>query len=265
MGIDFEEEFKDLLINYDDCSDDSIDDDAKVSSSLRPCLVDIVLCIDVTSGMGIILNNVKKFALDLYDNVITNAHKRHKDIKQLRVKVIAFRDYFWDGPYAMEESKFFILPEEKREFNDFLSLLAAIGGGDEPENALEAIALAMNSDWVIPIDTYEVARNIIVVFTDASAHPLEKSAEVISEYYPTDMLKSYVELVDAWQGSTSLGGYDKSEKYRMNPYAKRMIVYAPWGGEPWADLEEDLEMTIMNDIKDLTPEKILSDINSAIV
>lgn len=29
MGIDFEEEFKDMLLNFDDCSDDSTDDDAK--------------------------------------------------------------------------------------------------------------------------------------------------------------------------------------------------------------------------------------------
>jgi hypothetical protein len=265
MGIDFEEEFKDMLLNFDDCSDDSTDDDAKDSISLRPCFVDIVLCIDVTSGMGIVLSRVKKFALDFYDDVIKNARKRHKDIKQLRVKVIAFRDYYWDGPHAMEESKFFILPKKKREFNDFVSLLEAKGGGDEPENALEAIALAMNSDWVIPINAYEIARNIIVVFTDASAHPLEKSAEVISEYYPIDMLGNYIELVDAWQGSAALGGYDKSEEYIMNPYAKRMIVYAPCGAEPWDDLEEDLEMMIMNDIKDLTSEKFLSDINSAII
>lgn len=40
MGIDFEEEFKDLLLDFDDCSDDSTDVDAKVSISLRPCFVD---------------------------------------------------------------------------------------------------------------------------------------------------------------------------------------------------------------------------------
>ena len=42
MSIDFEEEFKDLLINFGDCSDDSTDDNAKVSIPLRPRLVDIV-------------------------------------------------------------------------------------------------------------------------------------------------------------------------------------------------------------------------------
>ena len=149
-------------------------------------------------------------------------------------------------------------------FTEYVLGLKADGGGDEPENALEAIALAMKSDWVHAISTNEKARNIIVVFTDASAHPLEKSAKVISEYYPTDMLKSYSQLVDAWQGSGSLG-YDRIEKYRMNPRAKRMIVYAPYDMYPWDDLEKDLEMTMFNDIKELTSEKIVSDINSAIV
>lgn len=263
MGRDFEEEFKDLLVDFDDCNNDSTDDDVNVLIPLRYC--DIVLCINVTSGMEPVLNSVKSIVIDLYDNVMINAHKRNRDIKQLRVKVIAFRDYYCDGPYAMEVSRFFILPEEKTEFYNFVSSLEAKGGGDESENALEAIALAMKSDWWTPINICEVARNIIVVITNASAHPFEKSAEVISEYYPIDMLGNYIEFVDAWQGSAALGRYDKSEEYRMNPYAKRMIVYAPCGAEPWDDLEEDLEMMIMNDIKDLTSEKILSDINSAIV
>ena len=122
----------------------------------------------------------------------------------------------------------------------------------------------MKSDWVHAISTNEKARNIIVVFTDASAHPLEKSAEVISEYYPTDMLKSYSQLVDAWQGSGSLG-YDRIEKYRMNPRAKRMIVYAPYDMYPWNELVLDLEMMIMRNIEDLTPEEISNDIKSAIL
>lgn len=265
MGRDFEEEFKDLLVDFDDCNNDSTDDDVNVLIPLRYC--DIVLCIDVTSGMESVLNSVKSIVLDLYDNVMTNAHKRNRDIKQLRVKVIAFRDYYCDGPYAMEESSFFTLPEEKTEFYNFVSSLEAKGGGDEPENALEAIALAMGSDWLIPIDTCEVARNIIVVFTDAPAHPLEKSSEMALEfypYYPTDMIETYGEFIDEWQGGRPLF-YPDCQKNRMGRISQRLIVYAPQDVYPWNDLMFDLEMTLINDIRELTTEKVLSDINSAIV
>lgn len=268
MGIDFEEEFKDLLINFDDCNDDGADDDVIVSVPCISCFVDIVLCIDVTSGMTPVLNSIKKFALDFYDNVITNASKQYREIKQLRIKVIAFRDYYCDGPYAMEESRFFFLPVEKTEFYNFVSSLEAKGGGDEPENALESIALAMKSDWVCEAwGECERERNIIIVFTDAPSHPLEKYSKVVHEhypYYPTEMIETYEEFIDAWQGGRPLGCPDWP-KNRMSHSAQRMIVYAPQDVYPWNDLMFDLEMTLINDIKELTTEKVLSDINSAIV
>ena len=159
--------------------------------------VDTVFCIDVTVSMAPI---VKNLTLYLYDDFIRNMRgKSNRIVKQLRVKVIAFRDYYCDDPYAMEESKFFALYEQKTEFRNFVAALEAKGGGDEPENALEAMTLAMKSDWVrVTNPNTEKARNVVVIFTDASAHPLEKSADGVSEYYPTDMLKNYNELYEAW-------------------------------------------------------------------
>ena len=123
--------------------------------------VDIVFCIDVTASMAPIINTVKNLTLDLYDDLITNMReKNNRIVKQLRVKVIAFRDYYCDGPYAMEESQFFTLPDQKTEFRNFVAALEAKGGGDEPENALEAMALAMKSDWVkVTNPNTEKARN----------------------------------------------------------------------------------------------------------
>ena len=265
MGKDFGEEIKEWL---DD--EENLLDDVNVYLPLeqRCMLVDIVFCVDVTSGTSPIINSVKAIARNLYDSIIIESQKKLKHVKQLRVKVIAFRDYYCDGPYAMEESKFFILPAENNEFYNFVSSLEARGGGDEPENALEAIALAMKSNWACEGSASEIARNIIVVFTDASAHPFEKTSKVAIEfypYYPTDMIGTYGEFIDEWQGARPLGGRDYWSKYAMDNHAKRMIVYAPCGAYPWDDLEDDLEMMIMRDIEDLTSEKIISDINSVIV
>lgn len=203
--------------------------------------VDIVFCIDVTQSMTPIIDTVKNLTLDLYDDLITDMREsNNRIVRQLRVKVIAFRDYYCDGPYAMEESKFFTLPDQKTEFRNFVASLEAKGGGDVPENALEAMALAMKSDWVRVTDSNtEKARNVIVIFTDASAHPLEKSADGVSEHYPTDMLKNYNELYEAWCGQGSC--MDNSESYTMDKMAKRLIIFVPEDVYPWSDMAEDFE------------------------
>ena len=191
--------------------------------------------------MAPIINTVKNLTLDLYDDLITNmCEKNNRIVKQLRVKVIAFRDYYCDGPYAMEESKFFMLPEQKTEFRNFVASLEGKGGGNEPENVLEAMALAIKSDWVrVTNPNTEKARNVIVIFTDASAHPLEKSTDGVSEYYPTDMLKNYNELYEAWCGQGSC--MDNRESYTMDKMAERLVIFAPEDAYPWSDMAEEFD------------------------
>lgn len=198
--------------------------------------VDIVFCIDCTGGMSPIINTVKNLTLDLYDDLIkTMANTYQRRVEQLRVKVIAFRDYYCDGNQALKESRFFSLPDDKKDFHDFVASLEAKGGGDEPENALEAMALAMKSDWVKVSDpNREKARNAVVIFTDASAHPLEKAAGGVPENYPSDMLKSYNELYEAWCGQ------GKAE-YSMNRDAERLVIFAPEDSYPWSDMAEEID------------------------
>ena len=104
---------------------------------------DIVFVIDATDSMSPILNIVKNFTMSLHEKVIQGLQQYHRKIKQLRVKVIAFRDYYCDGRMALHESPFFYLPEENADFKDFVTRIEAKGGGDEPERGLEALALAM--------------------------------------------------------------------------------------------------------------------------
>lgn len=203
--------------------------------------VDIVFCIDVTASMAPVIDTVKNLTLDLYDDLIKVMRENNSRIvEQLRVKVIAFRDYYCDGPYAMKESDFYVLPNQRNEFHDFVASLEAKGGGDEPENALEAMALAMKSDWVkVHNPNTEKARNVVVIFTDASAHPLEKSADGVSEYYPVDMLKSYNELYEAWCGQGSC--MDDQDPYAMDKSAARLIIFAPEDSYPWSDMADDID------------------------
>ena len=133
--------------------------------------VDIVFCVDCTGSMQPYLESVKRSATEFHRLLEEKMAVKNKGIRQLRVRIIAFRDIGEEGDESIVATNFFTLPAEGAAFNSFVSKLAAGGGGDEPESALEALALAIQSPWERTMDK---RRHIVVVCTDASAHPLGK-------------------------------------------------------------------------------------------
>lgn len=202
---------------------------------------DIVYCIDCTSSMTPILNKVKETALTLHQQLQQVMQDRYQRIiKKLRIKVIAFRDAYCDGEKSFEVSNFFELPGEAAAFKRFVEGLQAKGGGDLPENSLEAMAMAIRSDWITTIDSSIRKRHIIVMFTDAAAHPLEKAQDGIDIYYPKNMPGSYSELIDWWYQQGSLDGSGAS----MDQVAKRIVFFTPADCWPWKDATEDFDCSI---------------------
>lgn len=179
--------------------------------------VDIVLCIDATGSMRNLIDMVKKNALSLYNDIANGMATERKKISTFRVKVIAFRDYLADGENAMKYSRFFNLPEENELFQEVVNSIYASGGGDEPEDGLEALAYAMQSDWTNERDT-EKRRQIIVVWTDASVHEIGFGKE--GKTYPKNMVKDFIELSDMW-------GDEQTNSEFMDFRSKRLILFAP--------------------------------------
>lgn len=211
--------------------------------------VDIIMCIDCTGSMSSIIDTVKGNALKFYPDLKRALEAKDKHIDTLRIKVIAFRDYYVDGDLAMHESSFFNFPEQQGDFQITVNKLTATGGGDEPENGLEALALALKSDWNKSGDR---RREIVIIWTDASAHPLEKSGKPST--YPTFLPKNFNELADWWSGDQT--GY-------VSTTAQRLIIFAP-DNYPWLDISEHWENAIHHASKagaglsDLDYETILS-------
>jgi hypothetical protein len=191
--------------------------------------VDIVLCIDATGSMSSIINSVKAGALRFYDDLTAKMQSKDKVIDVMRVRVIAFRDYYDNSNGAMIESPFFTLPHEQDEFKRLVSKIEASGGGDEPENGLEAVSLAIKSDWSKIGDK---RRQVIVVWTDASAHPLEKGDK--PHNYPTDIPSNFDELTDIYEANQ---GY-------MNKNAKRIVLFAP-EAYPWTEMGTNWNQAIL--------------------
>ena len=187
--------------------------------------VDIVMCIDKTGSMAPIIDEVKSNALSFYQRFVDAMDENDKEVEQLRIKVIAFGDYKADKGAAMEESKFFVLPDETDDFKAFVNGITAGGGGDEEEDALEAIALALKSDW-----TTEGAkrRHAVLVFSDAPAHELGKNQDI--SQYPVGMPKDIKELAAWWEGT------DQTLSSTYQPKAGRLVAFVP-NAYPWTEMQ----------------------------
>lgn len=189
-------------------------------------VVDLVFLIDGTGSMQNALDAVKMRAMSLYKDIIKGLANKKRVVSKMRVKVIVFRDLYVDAN-AYEESDYFILSEEDDDesaaFKAYISDIRATGGGDEPEHGLEALHRAMKLDFTPRLQGLK-ARHIIVLMTDASAHPLDDPQRDLAEYrdiYPADMPRTILELQEEWE--------------QMDPKAKRLIIFAP-NAYPWPTL-----------------------------
>ncbi|MET0863467.1 MAG: VWA domain-containing protein [Nakamurella sp.] len=190
--------------------------------------VDIVFCIDVTGSMTPILDAVKANALRFYDDVQANLTDKGKNVDELRVRIIAFRDFAADPESALQESSFFLLPDERTIFSAFVDGLVPEGGGDAPESGLEAVALAINSPWTSRGDR---RRQVIVVWTDQPAHPLNFAVlpPGLASSVPTD----FSALTDLWEDPQGPVGAS----------SKRLILFAP-DGPGWSDISASWENVV---------------------
>lgn len=250
-----------------------IEDFQEESGDGQPTYADIVFVIDITGSMAPCIDKVKDFSTKIYDTIAPQMENAERPLAQLRVKVIGYRDFYHKnkhtGEYetAIEESGFFYLPEDNEKFKDFLGSLEAKGGGDYPESGLEALALAMKTDWVQPADIAAKKRHIIILFTDASAHPLEKAAtDEKNPNYPSGMPKSYTELMSWWGTDAQGANQNYDSEPIMDQNAKRLHLFRPEGADPWDAIARDGNMVSMSDIardeggKELSVDELIATI-----
>ena len=208
--------------------------------------VDIVMCIDITGSMQDCIDTVKNRALQFWPDLKEALAAASKNVSDVRVKVIGFRDFEADGDGALEISRYFNLSDQgssdPEDYKAFVNGLVAAGGGDEPENSLEALALAIQSDWV---QTGDKRRHVIVMFTDASAHKLE-DANRSNPNYPENMPESFEDLTDVWMTPSS--GQQGGTKTKLKQPAKRLIVFGP-EVYPWPELYESWDQVVYNPSK----------------
>ena len=200
--------------------------------------IDICLCIDKTGSMSPVIDTVKNNALNLYSDIRNSLEEKGKHVNRLRVRVIWFGDYLADAEPVIL-SPFVTLPENMEQFKGFVNNVSAAGGGDEPEDALEALAYAIRSDWCE--DGWR-RRHIVALFTDASAHELGFGKDAPA--YPKEgMPGDFGELSEMWGDEDNPGEMDFS--------AKRLLLFAP-DVTFWHTISNCWENTVIRTVKGAT-------------
>ena len=199
--------------------------------------VDLVLVIDATGSMYNCIETVKENAKNLYYDLCRLVEEEGiRTIHQMRIRVIAFRDYLeYENEIASPLSKephvpmmateFFRMPDEIDDFVEAINSIEAVGGGDAEEDALEALAFAMRSNWS-PASPGVDRRQIIALWTDADAHEIGYGRA--SEVYPPAMAKNFRELEEWWGlfDQMHIQRHEKTTGY-MDHTSKRLLLFAP--------------------------------------
>lgn len=185
--------------------------------------VDIVLCLDLTGSMGPVIEKSKMLGRDLVGQINEGLRKKNRRVDSLRFKVCGFRDYYCDDE-PMVESDFFELPAQESRFYAYLNHLQATGGGDAPENSLEALYKAFTSDWMT---RGAKRRHIVLLMTDTGPHPLDHPKRDSTPGYPQEMPRSLEELGAVWDDGQG----------RLGSTERRMAIFAPHD-KVWDEINE---------------------------
>jgi hypothetical protein len=174
-----------------------------------------------------VINEVKTGAFSFHSRLNAIMRRKGKSISQTRIRVIAYRDFGDRSDDALQVTPFFKMPGQARTFESFVRSLSTFGGGDEPESGLEALSVAIDSEWERGLD---LRRHVIVVFTDASAHPLG-GPERMKPQYPPRVPETMGQLTERW-------GHPTSQTSMMENSAKRLLLFAP-DFRPWNVIAEE--------------------------
>lgn len=212
--------------------------------------VDIVFVVDMSLGHDGFLKSFRKnfpgFLSRLQDKLTSN--KRISST--LRVKITWFRDFYFDGSEAYGESPFFLYPNEKDKIESFISTLRCAGGGDLPESSMEALTLALRSDFS---QVGDIKNHIVILVSDEEAHPLQnytKLAKIalrqgrVPIQYPPHMPGSVGVFGDAWINHDPEGYFGTNNEHTKLDFSGKWLFLGTPCCYPWDDIEVGLDCVV---------------------
>lgn len=146
---------------------------------------DIAFLFDVTGSMGGYITGMKNKTIEFADSLVASG-------LDYRLALVTFYD-------TVGETHDFT--DDANEFKGWISGLHALGGGDTPENALEAIRRATTLSW------RSDAQHIMILITDAPYHQFDWATSLT-----TDSVLSMLAGLDCM---TFVVGHDDTDQHRL--------------------------------------------------
>lgn len=213
--------------------------------------IDICFVIDASGSMYPIIDKVKEHAKSLHTQITAGLEAAGKNVVELRIKVIDYSDFATEKDDAIHNSAFFTMPADVNAFSDCVNAISVVDaagrgkGGDIRENGLEALHLALASDWN-PIPRTAKGRHIVVLFTDAEPLPLGAREGCVGyePIYPTNV----ADMEMAWNQEED--DQDGEKIYPISHKGRRLIAFAPCadGAGNWKEIFANWEWTVHQDV-----------------
>lgn len=140
--------------------------------------VDIVVVFDITESMGPFIEGMKEATIDFADRLA----KANRDY---RLGLVTFEDYVTRDDTTFTRSA--------REFKSWVGALQAAGGGDIPENSLDALEVASRFPF------RPEAQAVIILITDAPNHFRGDGSEKHNPYGREVTQRTADEVLEALQ------------------------------------------------------------------
>lgn len=185
--------------------------------------VDILLCVDGTSSMEKVIEDVKANISLFVNNLIQGLRlNSDNDIERIRIKFVVFRNADYDKNDWYQETPFHNLEKSNEKLNEFLKNIKAVGGDPKMnfEDGLMAFSNVLSTaNW----DSSGKDIQIIGIWTDTESRPINPNHKALREGAPS----SYEDLRKYWSNSF-LKSYPNA----------RILLFAP-DVYPWSNILEE--------------------------
>merc|ERR1719325_215362 len=104
--------------------------------------IDMQILMDATGSMGSEIDAMSNALIDMLDNIVADVKADTGFDALLRVGVVGYRD-----PFAGAENEFIPFTTDNAAVDQFLSNLAATGGGDQPEDVNGGLKIMLDQEW----------------------------------------------------------------------------------------------------------------------
>lgn len=189
--------------------------------------VDIVFVIDLSHRMCRDGAPIKNYIRSFHDALSLRGIERDYFVTKIRSKVVTYGDPTARPTTICATDFLTLVPELDRQvFELYVDSLASNGVGTRPNTGLEALVLAMSSDWARGGDR---RRHVIVMFADTSAAQFDHGTE--APRGPTANIDALWldDLSSLWDSLDDI-------------HARRLFLIAP-DTTPWSDIGDSLEDT----------------------